>query len=237
MTFTLLRAVLVDSLRSRWVIVYTVFFALVTEGLLSFTSGGARVTIGLMNIVLLLLPLGSIIFGTMHIHDSRDFIELVLVQPVKRTAVYHALWLGVVLPFLAAFTLGTAVPMAIHGTLLTPISLVVLLAGNLITMVFFAIAYVIGLAFREKATAMGVDRRIHGLPHGGSDGRHDHGESDRPGPDLHHADLRSGSLAGTDRGGVPAVLRKPARFHRGHSLPAPVDRHTVPHGATHVPPT
>lgn len=156
MTLTLLRAVLTDSLRSRWVMVYTVFFALVTEGLLYFTSGEARVTIGLMNIVLLLLPLGSIIFGTMHIHDSRDFIELVLVQPVRRTAVYHALWLGVVMPFLAAFTLGTAIPMAMHGTLLTPISLVVLLAGNLITMVFFAIAYVVGLAFREKATAMGV---------------------------------------------------------------------------------
>jgi len=95
-------------------------------------------------------------FGTIHIHDSRDFIELVLVQPVKRSSVFHALWLGVVLPFLAAFTLGTSIPLAIHGKLFSSLSGVLLLAGNLLTMVFFALAYVVGLTFREKATAMGV---------------------------------------------------------------------------------
>ncbi|HCN04176.1 MAG TPA: ABC transporter permease [Bacteroidetes bacterium] len=156
MTGTLLRSVLKDSLRSRWVVIYAVFFALITEGLLFFTSGEARAVLGLMNIVLLLLPLGSMMFGTIHIHDSRDFIELVLVQPVKRSSVFHALWLGIVLPFLVAFTLGTSIPLALHGKLLSPLSAVLLLAGNLLTMVFFALAFVVGLTFREKATAMGV---------------------------------------------------------------------------------
>lgn len=156
MMFTLLGYVFKDIARSRWVLFYMLFFFVTTEGLLYFTSGGGKTIIGLMNIVLLLIPLASVMFGTLHIHNSREFIELMLSQPIKRSTIYTALYLGVVIPFAAAFTIGTIVPMAIHGLLGTPTLLVLIVSGNLLTFTFFAIAFVVAVATREKATSMGI---------------------------------------------------------------------------------
>ena len=48
----------------------------------------------LMNIALILCPLISIIFGTMYFYNSRDFIELLLAQPIKRKAIILGQYLG-----------------------------------------------------------------------------------------------------------------------------------------------
>ena len=153
---TLLSYVLRDIARSKWVLFYFLFFFITTEGLLYFTAGEAKTIIGLMNIVLLLIPLASVMFGTLHIHNSREFIELMLSQPVRRSTIYTALYLGVVIPFLAAFTVGTAIPMAIHGLLGAPTLLVLLACGNVLTLVFFALAFVVAIAAHDKAASMGV---------------------------------------------------------------------------------
>lgn len=153
---TLLTYVLKDIARSKWVLFYLLFFFIVTEGLLYFTAGEAKTVIGLMNIVLLLIPLASVMFGTLHIHNSREFIELMLSQPVRRSTIYTALYLGVVFPFLAAFTIGTAIPMAIHGLLGAPTLLALLASGNALTLVFFALAFVVAIGMNDKAASMGM---------------------------------------------------------------------------------
>lgn len=153
---TLLGFVLKDIARSKWVLFYLLFFFVVTEGLLYFTAGEAKTIIGLMNIVLLLIPLAAVMFGTLHIHHSREFIELMLSQPVRRNTIYTALYLGVVLPFLGAFTLGTAIPMAMHGLLGAPTLLTLLISGNVLTLVFFALAFVVAIAANDKASSMGA---------------------------------------------------------------------------------
>lgn len=156
MIVTLLGFALKDIARSKWVLLYAVFFALLTEGLLRFTAGEAKTVVGLMNIVLLLIPLGATMFGTMHLHNSREFIELILTQPVRRSSVFFALWLGVVIPFLAAFTLGVGIPMAAHGLIADPTILALLISGNVLTIVFFALSFLVGVRITDKATSMGI---------------------------------------------------------------------------------
>jgi len=155
-TSLLLRYVVRDVMRSRWLLLYLIFFAAVTEGLLYFTAGEAKTVVGLMNVVLLLIPLAAAVFGTLHVHHNRDFVELMLAQPVSRTAIYAALYLGVTLPFLTAFLLGIGIPSAIHGVLWSAPFLTLLGTGGALTMVFFAIAYLIGIVVQDKAAAMGV---------------------------------------------------------------------------------
>jgi Cu-processing system permease protein len=152
----LLNYVLRDIGRGRWVILYFAFFFVATEGLLFFTAGEAKTVVGLMNIVLLLIPLAATMFGTAHIHNSRDFIELMLSQPVKRSSIFTALYLGVALPFLAAFLLGTAIPTALHGILFSASVLSLLATGSALTMVFFAIAFYIAIAVHDKAASLGL---------------------------------------------------------------------------------
>lgn len=155
-TSLLLRFVVRDVMRSKWLALYLVFFAVVTEGLLYFTAGEAKTVVGLMNIVLLLIPLAAAVFGTLHVHHNRDFVELMLTQPVSRNAIYGALYLGVTLPFLTAFLVGIGVPAAIHGVIASAPFLTLLATGSALTMVFFAISYLIGIAVQDKAAAMGA---------------------------------------------------------------------------------
>lgn len=155
-TSLLLKYVVRDVMRSKWLGLYLIFFAAVTEGLLFFTAGEAKTVVGLMNVVLLLIPLAAAVFGTLHVHHNRDFVELMLTQPVSRNAIYLALYLGVSLPFLIAFVVGIGIPAAIHGVLLSAPILTLLATGCALTMVFFAIAYLIGVVVQDKAAAMGV---------------------------------------------------------------------------------
>lgn len=152
----LMRDVLRDVLRSRWIVMYMLFFGVVTEGLLYFTAGEAKTVIGLMNVVLLLIPMAAVVFGTLHVHHNRDFIELMLTQPVSRPSIFGALYLGVTIPFVIAFLVGILLPAMIHGVLFTAPFLALMGTGSALTMVFFAIAYFIGITVQDKATAMGV---------------------------------------------------------------------------------
>ncbi|MBU3740781.1 MAG: ABC transporter permease [Candidatus Kapabacteria bacterium] len=152
----LLRYVVRDVLRSKWLALYLTFFAAVTEGLLYFTAGEAKTVIGLMNVVLLLIPLAAVVFGTLHVHHNRDFVELMLTQPVSRPSIFGALYLGVALPFMAAFVIGVGVPSILHGVAFTAPFQALIGTGCALTMVFFAIAYFVGVAIQDKATAMGA---------------------------------------------------------------------------------
>jgi len=151
-----MRYVVRDVMRSKWLVLYLMFFACVTEGLLFFTGGQAKTVIGLMNVVLLLIPMAAAIFGTLHIHHNRDFVELMVTQPVSRGTIYGALYLGVTIPFMMAFLLGVIIPSMIHGVFFTAPFLALIGTGAALTMVFFAIAYLIGIAVQDKATAMGA---------------------------------------------------------------------------------
>ena len=87
-TTKIIRYELRNVLRSRSLIAYALFFFGVTDVLLRF-GGGARAALSLMNIVLLLIPLVSIVFGTIYLYNAREFTELLLgdlLHPIKQVS-------------------------------------------------------------------------------------------------------------------------------------------------------
>lgn len=153
----ILRAELRDVLRSRWLPGYALLFLVLTDVLFRFGGSGDRVLLSLLNAVLLLVPLVSIIVGTMHLYQSREFIELLLAQPVGRRSLFAALWVGLTLPMALAFVAGVGLPFLWHGvgdaggTLLT-----MLLAGAALTAVFTALAYLLAVSFQDRAAGLGA---------------------------------------------------------------------------------
>ncbi|NPA54032.1 MAG: nitrous-oxide metabolic protein NosY, partial [Aquificae bacterium] len=67
--------------RNKWIIFYFLFFLVLTSVLFYFTHSPAKVVSTLLNIVILVVPLISLILGTIFLYDSRNFIELLLSQP------------------------------------------------------------------------------------------------------------------------------------------------------------
>ena len=87
MILKIVRYVLLDVMRNRWVLGYAVFFFALTDVLLRLGGSGPRALLSLLNVVVLLIPLVTIVFGTIYWHGAREFNELLLSQPVERRSV------------------------------------------------------------------------------------------------------------------------------------------------------
>ena len=134
MILRLLRNILLDLLRTRFVVVY---FGLLLAGsftLFSVETDAGKVMISLLNIILMVVPLVSVVYATIHFHNSYDFISLMVTQPVKRSMVFMAQFAGLGLAFSLAFLLGTGIPMLIYQSLADGWPL--LFSGFLLTLVF-----------------------------------------------------------------------------------------------------
>ena len=152
-----LRAGLRDLGRNRWLLAYGLALAGISELLFVFGGAGQQVLLSLLNATLLLVPLVALVFGTMHVYASREFIELLLAQPLPRRAIFTGLYLGLTLPLAAAFLLGVGLPLLLHGALAAaPLAALVALAavGALLTASFAALA---------MAIALGNDDRLKGM--------------------------------------------------------------------------
>ena len=101
--------------RSPWLIGYTLLLLATTEMLLGFGGSGERALLSLLNVVLLLLPLMSVTFGTLYVYNARQFIEMLLAQPVGRGALFAGLFGGIVVPLSGAFLFGVGLPLLIQG--------------------------------------------------------------------------------------------------------------------------
>lgn len=148
---------ILDVLKSRWAILYALFFAVVTVALFRFGGGGSRVALSLMNIVLFVIPLVSTIYGTMYLYNARDFTTLLLSQPISRRSLFLGMYLGLSLPLALCFALGVLIPFLLFdgGKNAVVVSLV-LLSGILLTLIFTAFAFWLTTRFDEKVKGFGV---------------------------------------------------------------------------------
>ncbi len=144
-----------DVARSRWIAAYALFFFASAEALIRFNGGDARAVLSLSSIVLYLVPLVTVVFGTVYVYGSREFTELLLAQPVSRRSLFGGLYVGLTAPLTAALVAGLALPFVLHGVHGQTAMLAALIgAGVALTMTFTAIAFCI---------AMWCDDRLRGL--------------------------------------------------------------------------
>ena len=157
-TASIVRFELSDVVRSRWLIAYGAFFLLASDALLRFSDDGARAVLSLVSVVLLVIPLVSIVFGTMFFYNAREFTELLLAQPVRRSQLFAGLYLGLAIPLSAAFVAGVGVPYVYHGMLGTAGAVLpaMLAVGVALTFVFVALAYVIAVRCEERVRGLGA---------------------------------------------------------------------------------
>jgi Cu-processing system permease protein len=148
-----------NLVRGRWILAYAALLALLTDALLRTGGGSGRALLGLVHLVLLITPLVSIVFGTLHLYGAREFNELLLSQPVGRRQLFTGLYLGITLPLAAALVLGLVLPFAWHpvqdprhyGTLA-----ILALVGALLTVAFTALAFFVAVRIEDRARGLGT---------------------------------------------------------------------------------
>lgn len=158
MLTTILKYDAKNILRSKWIILYAILYFILTEGLFRLSGTSAKVHIGLMNIMLITIPLVSIVFGAMHIYSSREFTELLLSQPVKRKSVFLSSFLSVNCALAGAFALGSGIPLLFHTIYNANEcihSLLLLANGIFITIIYTGFAFIVATAIDEKVRGFG----------------------------------------------------------------------------------
>jgi Cu-processing system permease protein len=150
---TVLRHELRNVTRNRGVLLFGVGTLLLTESVLRLTGTAARTLTTLLDLVLLVVPLVTIMFGIISWHASREFNELLLAQPVQRRSLFVGLYLSLVLPLATAFGLGVLLPIAAHRAI-TPDSLALLGSmlgsGIALTFVFGGLALLVGIRVDDR---------------------------------------------------------------------------------------
>ncbi len=158
-TLKVLKYELRDVVRGRALPLYGVFFLVATELLLRFGGGGSRALLSLASVTLLVVPLISIVLGTMHVYNAREFNELLLSQPVNRRQLFGGLYLGLALPMAIAFLGGVLVPVIARGPYdgaTTATIAMLCVAGVFLTGIFTGLAFAIALKFEDRVRGMGL---------------------------------------------------------------------------------
>lgn len=153
-----LQAGLRDLSRNRWIVAYTLSFLALAEGLFWFGGTGPQVLLSLLNLVLLVVPLVALVFGTIHVYASREFVELLLAQPVPRRHLFTGLYLGLALPLAGAFIIGAGIPFVAHARAGASVGGVAALvgAGVALSLAFAAVATWIALRTDDRLKGVGL---------------------------------------------------------------------------------
>ncbi|MDZ4808689.1 MAG: ABC transporter permease subunit [Bacteroidota bacterium] len=145
--------VLYDILRSKIIIAYTLFLFVVSISMFQMEENSSKAMLSLLNIVLIVLPLVSLIFTTIHYYNSYEFIELMSSQPMSRTRILMSEFAGVSISLLSAFFLGVGIPVLLFSPDATGFAL--LFTGMSLTLVFTSIAFFASVVARDKARGIG----------------------------------------------------------------------------------
>lgn len=157
--FRILKYSFYDLIRSKWTLFYCLFYAVLTLSLFALSTDVSKVIITLLNIILVLVPLIAIIFGVLSYYNSREFVELLLAQPIKRTSIFIGQYLGVSLSLSLSLLLGVGVPFLFYGIFASTEILnyfTLLIMGVVLSMIFSGIGFLIALKFQNKIKGFSI---------------------------------------------------------------------------------
>lgn len=147
-----------DLIRSRWSYVYLLFYLLIGFVLLFLNDDLSKAVITLMNIIIVLVPLIGTIFGIMYYYDSREFTELLLAQPIKRSNIFLGQFFGVAGSLSLSLIIGLGIPFVLYGVFNSDAIWdfgLLLVTGAFLTFIFTALSFLIALKNENKIKGFG----------------------------------------------------------------------------------
>lgn len=134
-------------------LVYTLFLLAASLTVFSLEDNSSKGLLSLLNIILIVVPLVSIVFSTIYIYNSAEFIELLVSQPLKRKSIWLSLFTGLAASLSIAFFIGAGIPVLIYQS--NMIGLTMLITGIFLSVIFVAIALLSTVLTRDKAKGIG----------------------------------------------------------------------------------
>lgn len=156
--YKILKYSFADLTRSRWSYVYLMFYLALGFVLLFLNNDLSKAVITLMNIIVVLTPMIGTIFGIMYFYSAREFTELLLAQPIKRSHIFLGQFLGIALSLSLSLVIGLGIPFLVYGVAQSSEIWdfgLLLVAGAFLTFIFVALAVNISLRNENKVKGFG----------------------------------------------------------------------------------
>ena len=146
--------VVYDIVRNHFVMGYTLLLLAISMSFFSFESDPNKGLLSLLNIIMIVVPLVSIIFSTIHFYNSYEFIELMSAQPLSRKSIFLSEYVGVAASLSLAFLVGVGVPVMLFDG--SSRGIILLISGLLLTLTFVSLAFLAAVITRDKAKGIGL---------------------------------------------------------------------------------
>ncbi|HLT95103.1 MAG TPA: hypothetical protein VKZ56_11105 [Membranihabitans sp.] len=156
--YKILKYSISDLLRSRWSYVYFLFYLVLGFVMLFLNHDLSKGVITMMNVIVVLVPLIGTIFGVMYYYNSREFTELLLAQPIRRSTIFLGQFLGVALSLTMCLVLGLGIPYLAYGLSRSDAIwdfAMLILIGALLTFIFTALAFNMAIANENRIKGFG----------------------------------------------------------------------------------
>ena len=150
----IIKIILLDILKNKIVLAYALIMALLSWSSFALEDNSSKGLLTILNIILFTVPLVSILFSTIYIYNSAEFIELLLSQPIKRIKIWLSLFIGLSISMVLAFGVGAGIPLLINAP--DSIGLMMVVVGSLISVIFVALAFLSSILTRDKAKGIGI---------------------------------------------------------------------------------
>lgn len=153
-----IKFIVLDILKNKFVVIYTFILLVLSWSVFSLENNFTKGLLSLLNIILLIVPMVAILFSTIYMYNSSEFIELLLGQPIKRKKIWTSMYIGLLISMTAAFLIGAGIPICLFA--FSPVGIMMLATGCLITIIFVSLAMLASILMRDKAKGIGLSMMI-----------------------------------------------------------------------------
>lgn len=150
----IVKFIILDILKNRIILIYSLLLAILSWSVFSLEDNSTKGILTLLNVILLTVPLVSIIFSTIYVYNSSEFIELLVSQPIQRKKIWRSIFLGLSFSLLLSFLIGAGIPILLFAP--DSVGIMMTCVGCLVTVVFTSIALLSSILTRDKAKGIGI---------------------------------------------------------------------------------
>ncbi|KPM46788.1 ABC transporter permease subunit [Jiulongibacter sediminis] len=150
----ILKYILIDILKNRFVIGYTVLLAILSWAFFGFEINPEKAVLSLLSLNLIVVPLVCLVFPTIYLYNATEFTELLATQPIGRRSIFLSQYLGIALSMILAFLIGVGLPVMAYGG--GEAGLRLILTGTLLSLVFVSLSFLAVMLTADKAKGIGI---------------------------------------------------------------------------------
>src|SRR5690606_29810429 len=134
----MIKYILADILKNKIVIAYTLVLFVLSFSIFTFEDSATKGVLSLLNLLLFIVPLVSVIFSTIYLYNSSEFIELLVSQTLKRRSIWMSVFFGLATALCLAFLVGVGIPVLLYAA--STAGFILLGCALILSVIFVAIA-------------------------------------------------------------------------------------------------